>query len=290
MGHRGGMSKSSRGAAVLRAARADAKLTQAELGHRSGVSVRTIRGLERGEILRPQIATLQQLALGLDLGPRAQTEFMHGWATEGPASFDGLLVDPSMSEMEQIDSLTRAGLGNYRVISQIWRTHVSADRRLSRTACHSSICAVEDGLDRVFNVQVGDQSSSAKDLEFTPLLGCHLISRRFFPESDVVVFEVGLPEALPKGANHAYAYEVCDTGHGRRGPGSDGFVWGPTHTARSIVVSVEFEVCPARITHVEKAPGEDFRFLEEARLDAENRTTLVLEDVGPGAFGFSWEW
>lgn len=284
------MSSSSRGPVVLRAARADAKLTQAELGNRAGVSVRTIRGLERGEILRPQIATLQQLALALDLGPQAQTEFMHGWATAGPASFDGLLVDPSMSEMEQIDSLTRAGLGNYRVISQIWRTHVSADRRLSRTACHSSIRAVQDGLDRVFNVQIGDESSSAKDLEFTALLGCRLISRRHFPESDVVVFEVGLPEALPKGASHAYAYEVCDTKHGRRGPGSDGFVWGPPHTARSVVVSVEFEVPPARVTRVEKAPGEDFRFLQDVSLDADNRTSLALEDVGPGAFGFTWEW
>ena len=275
---------------MLRAARADAKLTQAELGHRSGVSVRTIRGLERGEILRPQIATLQQLTLALDLGPQAQTEFMHGWAVADPASFDGLLVDPSLTEMEQIDSLTRAGLGNYRVISQVWRTHVSADRRLSRTGCHSGIRAVEDGLDRVFNVQEGDPSTSAKDLVFTPLLGCHLISRRFFPRSDVVVFEVGLPEPLPKGATHAYAYEVCDTGHGRRGTRSDGFVWGPPHTARSIVVSVEFEVRPARVTRVEKAPGEDFRFLQDVDLDDDNRTSLVLEDVGPGAFGFTWEW
>ena len=284
------MSSSSRGPVVLRAARADAKLTQAELGNRAGVSVRTIRGLERGEILRPQIATLQQLALALDLGPQAQTEFMHGWATAGQASFDGLLVDPNLTEMEQIDALTRAVLGSYRVISQVWRTHVSADRRLTRTDCHSSICAVEDGLDRVFNVQEGDASSSAKDLVFTPLLGCHLISRRFFPESDVVVFEVGLPAALPKGATHAYAYEVTDTGHGRQGPGSDGFVWGPTHTARSIVVSVGFEVPPARVTRVEKAPGEDFRFLQDVSLDADNRTSLVLEDVGPGAFGFTWEW
>lgn len=285
------MSQSSVGGTRLRGVRRLQGLTQSELSHRSGVSVRTIRGLERGEILTPQIATLQQLALALDLDPQAQAEFMHAWATPRQAGFDELLVDPSLTEVEQIDALTRATLGSYRVISQVWRTRVAADRRLVHTGCHSAIIAVEDGLDRVFNVQSGDQSTSAADLRFTPLLGCRLISRRDFRESNVVVFEVGLLTSLAKGDTHAYAYQITDesTPDDAIAP-SDGFVWGPPHTARSVTVSVEFEVPPVRVTQLERAPGEDFVSRGEVALDETHRASLVLEDVGPGAFGFTWEW
>lgn len=290
MGHSVDMSGSPPGGTWLYRVRRDCGRTQDELGRLSGVSVRTIRGLERGEILTPQIATLQQLALALELGPQAQTEFMHAWATPRQPGFDQLLVDPTLSEMEQIDALTRSALGTYRVISQVWRTRVSHDRRLTQTGCHSAIAAVEDGLDRVFNVQNGDASTSAADLQFTPLLGCHLKNRMVFPESNVVVFEVGLTRALTKGETHAYAYEVRDDGPGGEGPDSDGFVWGPPHTARSIIVSVDFAVPPATLTRVERAPGHGFVFLDDVHLDEHHRASLVLEDAGPGAFGFAWTW
>ena len=154
------MSRPSTGGASLRSVRLRARLTQGQLSTASGVSVRAIRGLERGEILTPQLATLQQLALALHLGPQAQAEFMHAWSTPRPVGLDQLLVDPSRPELEQIQQLTRSALGTYRVISQVWRTRVSADRRLTHTGCHSGIAAVADGLDRVFNVQSGDAGTS----------------------------------------------------------------------------------------------------------------------------------
>lgn len=281
------MSRSTGGPLLARLRRGHG-LTQSDLSQRSGLSVRTIRGLERGEILTPQIPTLQQLALALDLGPQAQTEFMHAWSTPRMPGFDELLVDPSLSEMEQIDALTRTVLGSYRVISQVWRTQVSADRRLVHTGCHSAIVAVEDGLDRVVNVQNGDGSVTAADLRFRPLMGCRLDSRRDFPESNVAVFEVGLPRPLAKGEAHAYAYEIVDEGEGPTD--SDGFVWGPPHTARSIVVSVDFAAPPREVTRIERRPGGDFLTVGEVQLDEANRASLVLEDAGPGAFGFAWSW
>jgi transcriptional regulator with XRE-family HTH domain len=284
------MTRAPAGGPMLRALRRQRGRTQDDLGHDSGVSTRTIRGLERGEIHRPQIATLQQLAVALHLGPQEQAEFLHAWATPQPTGFDELLVDPSETELEQIDALTRSTLGSYRVISQMWRTRVSAGRRLVHTACHCGIAAVADGLDRVFHVQNGDATTDAADLRFTPLLGCDLISRRLFPESNVAVFEVGLTTRLAKGATHAYAYDIGDEGQAGEGGDADGFVWGPLHTARSVVVSVEFEVPPAQVTRVERPPGQDFRFLGEVALDDLHRASLVLEDAGPGAFGFTWRW
>ena len=281
----------SPGGTWLHRLRRESGFTQSDLSRLSGVSVRTIRGIERGEILTPQIATLQQIVLTLGLSPETQAEFMHAWATPPQAGFDQLLVDPHLSEIEHIDALTRGTLGSYRVISQVWRTRVSTDRRLAHTWCHSAIVAVEDGMDRVFNVQSGDEGTSAADLDFTPLLGCRLRSRRDFPESNVVVFEGALPRSLAKGETHAYAYQVDDnsdrTAHRAD---SDGFVWGPPHTARSLVVSVEFATAPAQVTRIERPPGQDFLFHDAVQLDEANRASLVMEDAGPGAFGFAWTW
>lgn len=284
------MSRAARGGAWLRRVRREEGLTQGALSDRSGVSVRTIRGLERGEILTPQIATLQQIAVALGLTPQEQTEFMHAWATERLITFEELL-DPGLSELEQIDALTRLSLGTYRVISQVWRTSVAANRRITRTGCQTSIAAVEDGLERVFSVQCGDETTCAADMRFVPLLGCTLLGRQDFPDSNVVVFEVGLPRRLAKGEMHAYAYQIIDEVAPDADLGdSDGFVWGPPHTARSVVVSVEFEVPPAAITRVECPPGGQLVLGGAVTLDDDLRASIVLEDAGPGAFGFTWQW
>lgn len=286
-----GVMISSPGGRSLHAIRRERGRTQSDLGRDSGVSVRTIRGLERGEILTPQIATLQQLAVALDLSPQEQAEFMHAWSTGPQTGYDQLLVDPTLSELEQIDALTRPSLGTYRVISQVWHTRVGVDHRMATTRCHSAITAVEDGLQRVFNVQNGDQVTRADRMEFVALRGSTLESRWDFPESNVTVFGVSLPRPLAKGESHAYEYEVVGDPdeEGLLGP-SDGFIWGAPHTARSIVVSVEFADPPAWVRRVQRHPGHDFEFLEEIALDDGHHAALVLEDAGPGAHGFTWAW
>ncbi|WP_338752127.1 helix-turn-helix domain-containing protein [Janibacter alittae] len=285
------MNHPAHGAALLRGLRQARKRTQSDLGHASGISVRTIRGLERGEIHRPQVTTLQQLALALTLSPQEQAEFMHAWATPDQAGFDRLLVDPTLSEMEQIDAMTRSALGAYRVISQNWHTSVGADRRMSTTRCQIALEAVEDGLERVFNVQNGDEHTTASRLEFVPLRGSRLFGRWDFEDSNVTVFGVALPRRLAKGQFHSYEYEVIShpDDDGTLGY-SDGFIWGAPHTTRSLVVSVEFAVAPTTLRRVQKAPGMDFEFLDEVPLDDDRQAVLVLEDADPGAYGFTWTW
>lgn len=285
------MSTSPPGGRWLHRSRRARGLTQRDLGRASGVSVRTIRGLERGEILAPHIATLQQLAVALRLSPQEQAEFMHAWATVPQVGFEPLLVDPSLSEVEQIDALTRSSLGAYRVISQVWHTSVGPDRRMSRTYCHSAIQAVEDGLDRVYNVQNGDDFTRAARMQFHPIRGSRLVGRWDFVDSNVTVFQVALPRPLAKGESHTYEYEILGDPdeEGELGM-SDGFIWGAPHTARSITVSVDFHERPESLRRVERAPGGDFEFLDEVGLDEDNHAAIVLEDAGPGAYGFTWSW
>ncbi|WP_328608952.1 helix-turn-helix domain-containing protein [Amycolatopsis sp. NBC_00345] len=60
---------------VLRELRGRAAMTQEDLAGRSGVSVRTIRGFERGERTNPQTATVKLLADALALSANEQKEF-----------------------------------------------------------------------------------------------------------------------------------------------------------------------------------------------------------------------
>ncbi|MFB9909639.1 ATP-binding protein [Allokutzneria oryzae] len=61
---------------VLRYHRRRAGLTQEELAERSGVSVRTIRGIESGKRPNPQLASVRQLVTALDLQPNEQNELL----------------------------------------------------------------------------------------------------------------------------------------------------------------------------------------------------------------------
>lgn len=285
------MTTSAPGGRWLHRIRRERGRTQSDLGRDAGVSVRTIRGLERGEILAPHISTLQQLAVALELSPQEQAEFMHAWATAPQVGYETLLVDPSLTEIEQIDALTRSSLGAYRVISQVWHTSVGPDRRMATTHCHSAIQAIEDGLDRVFNVQNGDDVTRASRMEFIPIRGSRLDRRWDFEASNVTIFQVGLPRPLTRGEGHSYEYEVLgDPDEDGELGISDGFIWGAPHTARSITVSVDFVERPRSLRRVERAPGGDFEFFDEISLDADNHAALVLEDAGPGAYGFTWSW
>ncbi|MEV7677043.1 helix-turn-helix domain-containing protein [Streptomyces sp. NPDC088341] len=61
---------------VLRRLRVGAGLTQEQLAERSGVSVRTIRGLETGGRPNPRMTTVQELAEALPLRPREHEELL----------------------------------------------------------------------------------------------------------------------------------------------------------------------------------------------------------------------
>ncbi|MER5938012.1 helix-turn-helix domain-containing protein [Streptomyces sp. NPDC001928] len=61
---------------VLRRLRTQAGLTQEELAEHSGVSERTIRGLETGKRTNPRMTTVQELAKALSLRPREREELL----------------------------------------------------------------------------------------------------------------------------------------------------------------------------------------------------------------------
>jgi transcriptional regulator with XRE-family HTH domain len=76
-GQRDGSAASSASfAAVLRASRMRAGLTQCELASRAGVGVRTLRELERARVARPQQGTVELLADAFGLTGQARASFI----------------------------------------------------------------------------------------------------------------------------------------------------------------------------------------------------------------------
>ncbi len=61
---------------MVRQLRRRAGLTQEELAQRSGVSVRTIRGLETGRRRNPRFASVRQLSDAMGLAPAEREELM----------------------------------------------------------------------------------------------------------------------------------------------------------------------------------------------------------------------
>lgn len=105
--------------AVIRGFRLRAGLTQEALAERSGVSVSTIRGMERGTRRNPQLASVRQLIAALDLRPAEQEELLAAaGATEPPvipvprqlpappAPFVG-----RRDELDRLDAMVRTGSG-----------------------------------------------------------------------------------------------------------------------------------------------------------------------------------
>ncbi|GAA2499348.1 NACHT domain-containing protein [Streptomyces thermolineatus] len=80
---------------VLRRLRVRAGLTQEELAERSGVSVRTIRGLETGGRSNPRMTTVQELAEALPLRPGEREELLGAAVLRNP---DGGRRDDSAAE------------------------------------------------------------------------------------------------------------------------------------------------------------------------------------------------
>ncbi len=283
------MTATSPGARLLYRLRRAQGRTQAGLGAAAGVSVRTIRGLERGEIDRPQVATLQQLALALGLSVQAEAEFLHAWSTPGRTNLHELVDGADLSEAERIDTIVRAHLSGFRTIHQTAHVFVDARRRIQRSTYEFSIQAVEDGLDQVANVMHGDQAARARDMRMVAAVGCAPARRWDFPESNALVQMVELPHPLERGERHAYSFEIVSD-HVDGLADSDGFTRGSLNTVRSLVVSVQFEVPPATLEHLVRRPQGGYELLGPRSLDEDHRAVLVLEDEEPTGHGFVWSW
>ncbi|KAA2262708.1 helix-turn-helix domain-containing protein [Solihabitans fulvus] len=88
----------------LRQLRLEAGLTQEGMADRSGVSVRTIRGLETGQRAEPRMATVRRLADTLDLKPGERQELLDaavGPIRPEPAPTDSALEQPADPVVEE---------------------------------------------------------------------------------------------------------------------------------------------------------------------------------------------
>nr|WP_225955202.1 helix-turn-helix domain-containing protein [Kibdelosporangium phytohabitans] len=113
---------------MLRQLRRQVGLTQEELAARSGIAVRTIRRLERGESSNPQVATVRLLADHLGLGPDDRARLLaaaDGKAPEEPVRRAPVVepppVDPQVAKAA--DDLAQAVAARWRREEERRRIH-----------------------------------------------------------------------------------------------------------------------------------------------------------------------
>lgn len=105
---------------VLRRLRVQAKMTQEELAGRTGVSVRTIGGLETGQRSRsnPRMTTVQKLADALALRPEDRAELLRAAAPGSAGSGEG---DSDQPEPARQDALADAAAQLAKAVAFHWQ-------------------------------------------------------------------------------------------------------------------------------------------------------------------------
>jgi transcriptional regulator with XRE-family HTH domain len=285
------------GPAALKWLREISGLTQRDLAARSGVSERTVRGLERGEVERPHHASLVALAEAAGLNPAETGTFLRAWSPARRRTFSELFGDTGLD-----DALAEASLrtGYERAPIALWNLVViGPNRRIRRTGHRSVFESLYDGLTGHTMVHTGDDPEEFRFCEVTKATGVSVRSRSDIPDRGLVAFDLDFDHPLARGETYAYAITIDrearmdaqDAEARCPGPESDGYLRGVRSATSLIVLRVVFEGDPP--TYVWDLRGRSMTdYTEGARAPMGERTVLdlVVRHAEPGSYGFGWSW
>lgn len=268
-------------------------LTQQELAARSGLSERTIRGLQQGQVVRPHRSSLTALARAGGLGAAQTDAFLRAWSPRrsrslaelGPEGRDLILAETMVqSEIEEC------------LVSSFLRFRVDRDGHFVSADNRCTIQARRDGVNSYCVPLLSADPGMIPSGQLTRAVGCHLMRRHAFPAAGLAVIELGLERTLALGELATFDFLV------EAGPGTpDLFGVHPADPHHGeldrmlyrvvdlVVLDIEFERAPDRVWETAgdgTGPGQDVR---EVTVH-DNRVQIVKRNVGPGVVGFRWTW
>lgn len=287
----------------LRAHRTRARMTQEELAHASGVSVRTLRALEAGRIRRPHRPTLLALAVGLGLDPRQTSEWVDLWRDQQEVLDLTELLDPRADVEAMIARFGEHREVFYREVSLTTRSVIGPNRLLHYRETQLVKTALVDGVDSMMFIFGGDPMLDADKVRVTALRGCELGELIPLPETNEVLFFLDLGRRLRVGetVTPAYSLDLSEAVFppeelARRGlefEPSTGVTWTMRTPLGHFLSVVEFQgVDPP--PQVWQVAGKGLRSqrtrVRDLAVDRFGTVHVTADNVPIGTHGIKWEW
>lgn len=295
-----GTSEETAAARLVRRHRVEAGLTQRDLADRSGVSERTIRGLETGRIGTPHLTTLVTLGEAVGLGHADVDALVRAFTGGGP-------IRPLMPDLLQqgvdVGQLLRDARvreqSELRLLSTTRRDVVGPDRLVAFRESTHVYEALVDGVDGFLLVDTGDQATDVHLLGIEDTWGCAVERTTVLDSITAVAFEMSFGSALRAGESRACGFVLAhptgcpeDPDLARRWRAltdSDGVSasfrrGGFPHTH---AVTFHPEQLPARVW---EARGLDFRKTRELALDPYGTVHLHIPATVHDSYTITWSW
>lgn len=280
------MSSGTSGPDALKWVREVSGLTQRGLAARSGVSERTIRGLERGQVRTPHRASLRALADAADLDDLQAATFLRAWAPDRITSLAEL--DERLATLEDVvaEATLQADLDEHLVAS--WTRYTYRRGMLAGMETDLVLEAQRDGVD-TYVLPYLHEHGERVDLDLTTT-GCRLRTRHAFDRAAIQVFELELPQPLSRGESCAFSVEFAMPEPASAFCGETSSTVRMVHrTVPLTVVEVVFEDGPPEtVWEIELEQGGRYRRLHEAALSQDGRAHLTRRHAPIGAYGFEW--
>lgn len=292
-----------RAAVELRASRTRARMTQEELAEASGVSVRTLRGLEGGRIRNPHRPTLLALAAGLGLDQRETSDLVDRWRQHRDVLDMSEFLDPRADVEAMIARFGEHKEVFYREVSLTSRTVIGPDRLLRYRETQLVKTALVDGIDSMMFIFGGDPMLDVEKVKVNALRGCELGELIPLPETNEVLFFLDLGRQLRVGETVTPAYSL-DLSEAvlpqeeldRRGiefEPSTGVTWTMRTPLGHFLSVVEFRDVepPARLWQVAgKGLRSERAWVRDLGVDRFGTVHVTADNVPIGTHGIKWEW
>lgn len=281
------MASGTSGPDALRWLREVSGLTQRGLAARSGVSERTIRGLERGQVRTPHQTSLRALTEAADLDDQQTATFLRAWAPDRIESLAELSDQMASYEQAIAETTLQSEMDEHLVSS--WTRYTYRRGALVSVDADLVLEAQRDGIDTYVTPYVYDSGEGSHMAVKTT--GCRLRKRYDFDHAWLQVFEIELPTPLKRGESCAFSLELIPAEPVHRDPAEE-TEWcmrGLHRTVPLTVIEVVFEEgTPSTVWEIEMARGGERRRLREVPLSPDGRAHLTRRHGHVGAYGFEW--
>lgn len=262
--------------------------------------MRTVRGLENGEITSPHGSTLLALVSAMELSREQADQFLRTWDGMRRIRVYGDVM--TTDERSGLLRATQEGLMrsflDKRVVSATRLIKVGPSRLIEQEWYQTVIEALDDDVDTHLVVARGAKPHEDMRLwRFEDLVGCSVRHRDIDGKANIAVVELSLGESLREGATKTIAWREVN------GWADPGLVAGRTREFAAdtkysntflrpisfLSMQIAFDCArPSRIW--ELSGGQRPERTRTLTLDDYGTTSVIWQNSPPGRFGIEWEW